>query len=55
MDEMISNGMVDSVTVLLLHDDWEVWEQAALLIGSFVYSKQARTEEPMFDENGNEI
>jgi len=24
MDEMIANGMVDSVTVLLLHDDWEV-------------------------------
>lgn len=39
MDEMIQNGMVDSVTALLLSDDWEVREQAALLIGSFMYSK----------------
>lgn len=41
MDEMIQNGMIDSVSALLLSDDWEVREQAALLIGSFVYSKQA--------------
>ena len=47
--------MVDSVTALLLSEDWEVREQAALLLGSFVYSKQAWIEQPLFDEEGNEI
>ena len=47
--------MVDSVTALLLSEDWEVREQSALLLGSFVYSKQARIEQPLIDEEGNEI
>ncbi len=52
---MIEHGIIESTSALLLNDDWEVREQAALLIGSFVYSKQARIEEPIFeDENPDE-
>jgi len=40
MDEMIvENGIIESTSALLLNEDPEVREQAALLIGSFVYSK----------------
>ena len=52
MDEMIENGIVESASALLLNDDPELREQAALLIGSFVYSKQARMEEEYEDEDG---
>lgn len=57
MDEMIvENGIIESTSALLLNEDPEVREQAALLIGSFVYSKQARTEEDYYeDEDGNPV
>lgn len=48
---MIANGIIESSSSLLLSDDAEVRQQAALLVGSFVYSKQARMEEPLYEEN----
>ena len=43
MDEMIDNGIIDSTANLLLDENEQVREQAALLIGSFVTSAHART------------
>ena len=54
MDEMIENGMIESTTTLLLHDDPEVREQATLLMGSFMTSKQARSDDSNLYEEEEE-
>lgn len=42
MDKMIDHNLLQIASNMLNHDNWEVREQAAILLSSFALSKRAR-------------